>query len=75
MNVWPAPKKIVTTHTGFAAFTPFFPHALKKCQFLAALPSVDGAENGSRFIMVQGIISQPMVMLDTGIGELTLGAE
>jgi hypothetical protein len=54
---------------------PFFPVALKNCQFLTALPSVDGAENGSRFIMVQGIISQPMILLSTGVSELTLGAE
>lgn len=44
-------------------------------KFLAARPSVDGAENGPRFIMVQGIIPQPMILLSTGVSELTLGAE
>jgi hypothetical protein len=39
------------------------------------LRSVDGAKNVSRLIMVQGIISQPMILLNTGVGELTLGAE
>ena len=76
MKVVSERKKIVTTpDTSFAAFTTFFPVALKNCQFLAALLSVDGAENGSRFIMVQGIVSQPMILLGTGVGELTLGAE
>ena len=69
------PEKLAANHTGFATFTAFFPGILKNCQFLAALPSVHGAENGSRFIMVQGIISQPMILLNTGVGELTLGAE
>ena len=68
-------KNLVATHTGFAVFPAFFPGALEKCQFLAALPSVDGAKNGSRFIMVQGIISQPMILLSTGVSELTLYAE
>ena len=36
------------------------------------LRSVDGAKNVTRLIMVQGIISQPMVVLSTGVGELTL---
>ena len=69
------PKKLVATHTGFATFTAFFPGILKNCQFLIVLPSVDGAKNVTRLIMVQGIISQPMVVLSTGVGELTLGAE
>ena len=70
------PEKIVaTTHTGFATFTAFFPVALEKCQFLATLPSVDGAKNVTRLIMVQGIISQPMVVLSASVGELTLSAE
>ena len=47
------PRKIVTTHASFVTFITFFPVALKNCQFLAALPSVDAAENGSRFIMIQ----------------------
>ena len=54
---------------------PFFPVALEKCQFLVALPSVDGAKNVTRFIMVQGILSQPMVVLSASVGELTLSAE
>ena len=68
-------KNLVATHTGFATFTAFFPVALEKCQFLATLLSVDGAKNVTRLIMVQGIISQPMVVLSTGVGGLTLGAE
>ena len=36
------PRKIVTTHASFVTFITFFPVALKNCQFLAALPSVDG---------------------------------
>jgi hypothetical protein len=68
-------KNLVATHTGFATFTAFFPVALEKCQFLATLPSVDGSENITRLIMVQCIISQPMILLGTGLGELTLGAE
>ena len=35
------------------------------------LRSVDGAKNVTRLIMVQGIISQPMVVLSAGVGELT----
>jgi len=50
----------------------FFPVALEKCQFLVALPSVDGAKDITRLIMVQGIISQPVIILSTGVGELTL---
>ena len=70
------PEKIVaTTHTGFATFTAFFPGILKNCQLLVALPSVYGTENVTRLIMVQGIISQPMILLSTGVGELTLSAE
>ena len=70
------PEKIVaTTHTGFATFTAFFPGILKNCQFLIVLPSVDGSKNVTRLIMVQGILSQPMIVLGTGVGELTLGAE
>jgi hypothetical protein len=68
-------KKLAANHTGFAVFPAFFPGALEKCQFLAALPSVDGAKNVTRLIMVQCIISQPMIMLSTGVGELTLGTE
>jgi hypothetical protein len=68
-------KNLVATHTGFATFTAFFPVALEKCQFLVALPSVHGAKNVTRLIMVQGILSQPMILLSTGVGELTLGAE
>ena len=68
-------KNLVATHTGFATFTSFFPGILKNCQFLVPLPSVDGAENVTRLIMVQGIISQPMVVLSASVGELTLSAE
>ena len=68
-------KNLVATHTGFATFTAFFPGILEKCQFLIALPSVDGSKNVTRLIMVQGILSQPMIMLSAGCGELTLGAE
>ena len=68
-------KNLVATHTGFATFTAFFPVALEKCQFLATLTSVDGSKNVTRFIMVQGIISQPMVVLSASVGELTLSAE
>ena len=39
------------------------------------LRSVDGAKNVTRLIMVQGIISQPMILLSTGVGELTLLTE
>ena len=39
------------------------------------LRSVDGAKNVTRLIMVQGILSQPMILLSTGVGKLTLGAE
>ena len=69
------PEKLAANHTGFATFTAFFPVALEKCQFLIALPSVDGSENITRLIMVQRIVSQPMIMLSTGVGELTLSAE
>ena len=70
------PEKIVaTTHTGFATFTAFFPGVLKNYQFLVGLPSVHGAKNVSRLIMVQRIVSMPMILLGTGVGELTLGAE
>ena len=68
-------KNLVATHTGFAAFTTFFPGILKNCQLLVALPSVYGTENVTRLIMVQGIISQPMVVLSASVGELTLSAE
>ena len=68
-------KNLIATHTGFAAFTTFFPVALKYCQFLAALPSVHCSENVTRLIMVQCILPQPMILLSTGVGELTLGAE
>ena len=68
-------KNLVATHTGFATFTAFFPGVLKNCQLLVALPSVDGAKNVTRLIMVQGIISQPMVVLSASVGELTLSAE
>ena len=69
------PEKLAANHTGFATFTAFFPVALENCQLLVALPSVDGAKNVTRFIMVQVIISQPMVVLSASVGELTLGAE
>ena len=46
-----------------------------KLSALVTLPSVDGSENVTRFIMVQGIISQPMVVLSASVGELTLSAE
>ena len=75
MKVVSGRKKLAAIHTGFATYPTFFPVALEKCQFLATLPSVDGAENVTRLIMVQGIISQPMVVLSTGVGELTLSAE
>ena len=75
MKVVSGRKNLVATHTGFAAFTTFFPGVLKNCQFLAALPSVDGSENITRLIMVQRKISQPMVVLSAGVGELTLSAE
>ena len=39
------------------------------------LRSVHGAKNLSRLIMVQGILSQPMIVLSTGVGELTLLTE
>ena len=68
-------KNLVATHTGFATFTSFFPGILKNCQFLVALPSVDGAKNVTRLIMVQCILPQPMILLSTDVGELTLGAE
>ena len=68
-------EKLAAIHTGFAAFTAFFPGILKSCQFLIALPSVDGAKNVTRLIMVQCILPQPMILLSTGVGELTLGAE
>ena len=72
MKVVSGRKNLVATHTGFATFTSFFPGILKNCQFLVALPSVDGAKNVTRLIMIQGIISQPMILLSTGVGELTL---
>ena len=75
MKVVSGRKNLVATHTGFAAFTAFFPGILKSCQFLIALPSVDGAKNVTRLIMVQCILPQPMILLSTGVGELTLGAE
>ena len=75
MKVVSGRKNLVATHTGFATYTAFFPGVLKNCQFLAALPSVDGSENVTRLIMVQGILSQPMVLLSAGVGELTLDAE
>jgi hypothetical protein len=68
-------KNLVATHTGFANFTAFFPVALEKCQFLATLTSIDGTKSVTRLIMVQGILSQPMILLSTGVGKLTLGAE
>ena len=68
-------KNLVATHTGFATYPTFFPGVLKNCQLFATLPSVHGAENVTRLIMVQGIISQPMVVLSASVGELTLGAE
>jgi hypothetical protein len=37
--------------------------------------SVHDAKNLSRLIMVQGIISQPMILLGTVVGELTFSAE
>ncbi len=49
-----------------------FSGRFENCQFLAALPSVHGAKNVTRLIMVQGILSQPMILLSTGVGELTL---
>jgi hypothetical protein len=67
-----APKIIVTIHTGFATFPAFFPGVLKNCQFLIALPSVHGAKNLSRLIMVQSILPQAIIVLSTDIGELTL---
>ena len=75
LKVMSGRKNLVATHTGFATFTAFFPGILEKCQFLIALPSVDGSKNVTRLIMVQGILSQPMIMLSAGCGELTLGAE
>ena len=66
------PEKLAANHTGFATFTAFFPVALEKCQFLATLPSVDGSENITRLIMIQGILSQPMILLSAGVDELTL---
>ena len=68
-------KNLVATHTGFATFTAFFPGVLKNCQLLVALPSVDGAKNVTRLIMVQCILPQPMIMLSASVGELTLSAE
>ena len=65
-------KKLAANHTGFAVFPAFFPGALEKCQFLVTLPSVDGAKNLSSLIMVQSILPQPMIVLSTGVGELTL---
>ena len=75
MKVVSGRKNLVATHTGFATFTAFFTGILKKCQFLIVLTSVDGAENVTRFIMVQRIVSQPMIMLSASVGELTLSAE
>ena len=75
MKVVSGRKNLVATHTGFATFTAFFPGVLKNCQLLATLPSVDGTKNVTRFIMVQGKISQPMVVLSASVGELTLSAE
>ena len=75
MKVVSGRKNLVATHTGFATFTSFFPGILKNCQFLVALPSVDGAKNVTRPIMVQCILPQPMILLSTDVGELTLGAE
>ena len=75
MKVVSGRKNLVATHTGFATFTAFFPGVLKNCQLLVTLPSVYGAENVTRLIMVQGIISQPMVVLSASVGELTLSAE
>ena len=72
LKVMSGRKNLVATHTGFATFTAFFPGILKNCHFLAALPSVDGTKNVTRLIMVQRIIPQPMIMLSTGVGELTL---
>ena len=72
MKVVSGRKNLVATHTGFATFTSFFPGILKNCQFLVALPSVHGAENVTRPIMVQCKIPKPMIMLSTGVGELTL---
>ena len=69
------PEKLAANHTGFATFTAFFPGVLKNCQLLVTLPSVYGAENVTRLIMVQGIISQPMVVLSASVGELTLSVE
>ena len=46
-----------------------------KLSALVALPSVDGAENVTRPIMVQCKIPKPMIMLSTGVGELTLLTE
>ena len=66
------PEKLAASHNGFTTFTAFFPGVLKNCQLLIALTSVDGSENVTRLIMVQGIISQPMIMLSAGVGELTL---
>ena len=75
MKVVSGRKNLVATHTGFATFTSFFPGILKNCQLLVALPSVDGAKNVTRLIMVQCILPQPMILLSTDVGELTLGAE
>ena len=65
-------KNLAAIHTGFATFTAFFPGILKNCQFLVALLSVHGAKNLSSLIMVQSILSQPMIVLSPGVGELTL---
>ena len=75
MKVVSGRKNLVATHTGFATFTAFFPGVLKNCQLLVALPSVDGAKNVTRLIMVQCILPQPMIMLSASVGELTLSAE
>ena len=42
---------------------------------IGKLRSVDGSENVTRLIMIQGIICQPMIILGAGVGKLTLGAE
>ena len=75
LKVVSARKKLATIHTGFATFTAFFPGVLKNCQLLVTLPSVDGAKNVTRLIMVQRILPQPMVVLSASVGELTLSAE
>jgi hypothetical protein len=54
---------------------PFFRSLSDNCGVVAASSSINGRHNGPRFIMVQRIFPQPMVVLSAGVGELTLSAE